>query len=345
MMAAMLNLPEIDRELEVLHNGTPDVPVLLGRILGSERSLGRLDELLASLGAAPSIERKAPSNRPTSLTLPGMSPTVAATAVAPAPEVADPALAAAQAGARALPPSDRPAPVAGAARPSNPFVRSSLPPRIVSPLSPPVPQGAPKTVTPWPPLSSGSTMPPKKRDTLVDAPFTAPPPPAPSESELDAETRALFGITDPPAAINEPASDTAVTAVNPEPPRTPSPLPEAPDEPLRGMRPARQTLKMHASSVPPEARQAASEASAPSPSPSTPPSPAERDRMRALLDRDLDPRDFPSSYPPPNPAPTPSAAPKTPPALPSQRDSSFEMVIEEDEEIIEIEDVELEEID
>jgi len=325
----MLNLPEIDRELDALcaGRGPTDVNALLDGILGKERSMARLDELLSSIGSGVTIERRVPSSRPP----------LAATFAASAPSLLSAALThQAPAEARRIPPSNPPP----AAVPNHPLVRSSLPPRIVSPLSPVV-QGA-RAVTPWPPLSSSSSVPPKRRDTLVDAPFTGPPPLAPSEIELDAETRALFGITDPPGANAETVSETAVTTVNPEPPRTPSPLPVAP-ELSRSLRPMRQTLKMHGSNAPPNeaALLAQNEASAPS-SGSVLPDPG-RDRMRELLDRDLDPRDFPSSYPPAAPA-TISVAPKTPPPLPSKRDS-FEMVIEDDEEIIEIEDVELEEIE
>ena len=305
----MRDLDAVDRQLAELAEGSsPNIRALLGRLLGNDRSLERLNELLDGLGAAPvpsSARPPAPLRDPLGAPAQRSGTLRGVTAPQFAPDGPAPAL---RGGAGSDAPSTRANP---------PGVRGSLPPRIVSPLAP-VQGDRLKTATPWPPVQASpqNSAQPRARDTLVDA---AVPPPALApllavvpeatpakidEVELDAATAALFGVTFPPAAkvpsvpIPPPAAEVIASAPAPIP--TPFALPEP------GPDPARES----------------------------------RANMRALLDKEIDPNDFPSSHPP--------RARSIPPPLPKPpagAQDSFEMLIDDEADIMEIDDVELEEIE
>jgi nicotinate-nucleotide--dimethylbenzimidazole phosphoribosyltransferase len=324
----MRDLVAIDRQLAELgpELGTKQVAALLERLLGSDRSLERLNELLDGMGGTTPL----PSARPSPLRDPLGVP-----------------------GSRA---SSRPAALREGAQPSirapnPPGVRGSLPPRIVSPLAP-VQGDSLKTATPWPPVASSIRS---ARDTLVDAAVPAPALVKVDEQELDAETAALFGITAPPAAMPpeaaapasaaaaEPAgASAAVSSLPPPVAVTPAPAAEPAD---RGFsRTGRNTLQWAAgvdSPAPAEAPAAARPATEP---PASEP-PATRQSIRALLDQELDPREFPSSHPP-RARSMPPPVPAQPSAAPGEGPDSFEMLIDDSEDdIMEIDDMELEEIE
>jgi hypothetical protein len=316
----MRDLAAVDRQLSELAEGAaPDVRELLARILGIDRSLARLNELLEGLGVPPN----------------GTSPRIASLAPAPA-ALRDPLAPAARASVRTpsdftpalrgTTPAAFPAPTPSAprsdpppTRPNPPGVRGSLPPRIVSPLAPVQGDGL-KTATPWPPVQASAPAPARARDTLVDA---AVPPPAPApapapaqaavasaaaqpvaskvdEVELDAATAALFGVTMPPAGAQHALQDSVPM---------PAPLPPIAVEESE---------------------------------PSSETSRENRAAMRELLDREIDPNDFPSSHPP-------RAMRSVPPPLPkpqAEQADGFEMLIDDEgDDIMEIDDVELEEIE
>ena len=320
----MRDLAAVDRQLsELAEKAAPDVPALLERILGSDRSLERLNELLEGLGV--------PSNGSPRIAAPAPASAVAPAAAPLRDPLAQPAKATLRGAvpAPALPPSaDARSPRSDppAMRPNPPGVRGSLPPRIVSPLAP-VQGDALKTATPWPPVQASAPAPARSRDTLVDA---AVPPPAPApgplpvavaavpapapaapkvdEVELDAATAALFGVTMPPAGMQESQESLEDSLQDSVP--MPEPLPP----------------------IAAEANEPIVESTRES-----------RAAMRELLDREIDPDDFPSSHPPRAMRSIPPPLPKPPAG--AQQDG-FEMLIDDEgEDIMEIDDVELEEIE
>ncbi|HMI93164.1 MAG TPA: hypothetical protein VK509_17455 [Polyangiales bacterium] len=331
----MRDLAAVDRQLAelVAEHEVSDVKALLGRILGSDRSLARLNEELDAYGPM----ARAASARPAApLRDPLAAPAQRLSMRAPAPN-AEP-----RPGAR----TDAPP----AMRPNPPGVRGSLPPRIVSPLAP-VQGDSLKTATPWPPVSSSLPAPARSpRDTLVDAAVPPPALPQVDEVELDAETAALFGITAPPAARGPGSSPAAapveIPAAAAVPAPTPTPIPilvpeHAEDSERPSSRTPRPTLQGWAAGLEPLAPPVFT----PAP-PHLPTAEALHDgrpSTRELLEREIDPNDFPSAHPP--------RAASIPPPLrkqpAGQAQDGFEMLIDDeaDEDIIEIEDVELEEIE
>jgi hypothetical protein len=337
----MRDLVAVDRQLAELGPALErkQVAALLDRLLGSDRSLERLNESLDGLGGSAPL-----SVRPAALRDPLGGPSPRAFGERP----------------RSDPPVTR--------APNPPGVRGSLPPRIVSPLAP-VQGDSLKTATPWPPVTS----PQRSRDTLVDA-VPAPAIATVDEQELDAETAALFGITMPPAASPEPAApEPAAPAPEPSAPASPFPMtpaeaaalssspppvisslppPAAVPDPAPAAEPSgrvsRSTLQWAAGvdSSPPAEPAAANVATPPAPAPPDGEPLSSRMSTRQLLDQELDPSEFPSSHPPRArslPPPLPGGQPQRPAA---EAQDSFEMLIDDSEEdIMEIDDVELEEIE
>jgi hypothetical protein len=339
----MRDLAAVDRQLADLasEHGVPDVKALLGRILGRDRSLARLNEQLdafGSVGGAASPRQAAPLRDPLAAPAQRLSarPPARTFSAEPGTEPRP-----------AVPRSDAPA----GFRPNPPGVRGSLPARIVSPLAP-VQGDSLKTATPWPPVAS--SMPPgpsaavpagvpagarSPRDTLVDAAVPPPAMPQVDEVELDAATAALFGITAPPGALPQPGSSPAPTTEIPAAAAVPAE--EERSQPPSSRSP-RATLQQWATGLEPVEPPVFIPTQAPLPT-------AEalqdgRPSTRELLEREIDPNDFPSSHPP--------RARSIPPPLRKQapvqqKQDSFEMLIDDaaDDEIMEIDDVELEEIE
>ena len=343
----MRDLVAVDRQLAELgpELEAKQVAALLERLLGDDRSLERLNELLDAMGGATPL----PSPRPAPLRDPLGAPGLRSSTRPPAPL---PSISDAAPALRGGASSDAAPALRGGASlraPNPPGVRGSLPPRIVSPLAP-VQGDSLKTATPWPPVTSTVRS---ARDTLVDAPV---PPPALAkvdEPEFDAETAALFGITAPPAAIPEAAAPASAAAAEPAgasaavsslpPPVAATPAPAAEPADRSSSRVGRNTLQWAAVVDSP----AASTEAAPAASPGAPASepPATRQSIRALLDQELDPREFPSSHPP-RARSMPPPVPAQPSAAPPQGPDSFEMLIDDSEDdIMEIDDMELEEIE
>jgi len=339
----MRDLAAVDRQLAelVAEHEVPDVKALLGRILGSNRSLERLNEQLDAFGpvagaaipfaAAPLRDPLAPAPLRDPLAAaplrdPLAPPAQRLSVRAPAPPPS--------AEARPAPRTDGPASL----RPNPPGVRGSLPARIVSPLAP-VQGDTLKTATPWPPVAS--SLPPARsaRDTLVDAAVPPPALPQVDEVELDAATAALFGITVPPVA-RAPGSSPAAAPVE-VPADAVAPAEEASSE-RPSSRTPRPTLQGWAAGLEPLEPPVFTSPAAPAPT-------AEalqdgRPSTRELLEREIDPNDFPSTHPP-RAASIPPPLRKQPPG--QQAQDGFEMLIDDaaDDEIMEIEDVELEEIE
>jgi hypothetical protein len=282
MIATMLDLAEIDRELEQLGKPPSDWAALIERVLGPDRSPERIDALLATLGVG-------------------------------APMVIEPAYVS-------------PAP---ARRPS------SHPPRALgrharwtprsSSLSPSV-------------LRPGASV----RDTLVGQPAapgpSSEPPPEPQASEASRDTS--------PDAVSDRAAQEAATV---------EPFPLALSQ--------RASVPDVAESDTPETSYSENDdddvtepavvahftsSGSPvgwgEPAPTAPPRSSEiaaeteaerRVKMEALLDQDLDPRDFPSTPPRSFPAIA---------AKPAKEEDEFELLVEE-EEILELDDVDLVEDD
>jgi hypothetical protein len=349
----MRDLAAVDRQLAELASElpAPDVRALLGRILGNDRSLARLNELLEGLGVTAGTGS---SPRPPAALLrdplggPGQRPSQRA----PARPATNNGAAEAQPVPRSdPPPAMRPNPV------HPPGVRGSLPPRIVSPLAP-VQGDSLKTATPWPPVAAGTAPARSPRDTLVDAAVPPPvlPQPLPQvdEVELDAATRALFGITELPVAGSM-APDAAATAVPAD-----APIPAEEDAFRSDKRRKTLTFGSGVTPLPPP-----SELVTNAIPPANMPSPAAvaearaeareaRQSIRALLDKEIDPRDFPSSHPPRARSMPPPLSKQQPPAAVAPvvvpagvAPDAFEMLIDDEAEddIIEIDDVELEEIE
>ena len=319
----MEGLDQIDRQLEARGHSAPDTRALLEQVLGQDRSLARLDELLAGLGAAPP---SAPASRAASSRPPRRKSGWPAPAPTPAPARATPLPAAMPVGFSL--PLDPLAPVAAQpAAPSSPSwpptaVRSSpLPPRIVTPMpsapppSVPAPSAPPASVpapsaTSWPPQPAAM---PRITDTLVDTPLSPLPAVVPSEEDLDAETAALLGeAQSPPYAMP--------SAV---------PLPFGPSvEPMA----AEAEVPTRVGPAPADNDQAAEERQMRE----------RRESVRALLDRALDPSDFPGRNSAP-PRADQLAADHASAEVQSD-DDGVEMLLEDDE-IIEIEDDEFEEVE
>lgn len=298
----MERLEEIDRQLEALGKPMAQLSAAIERVLGQDRSLARIDEILSGLGEVPPgmLKPRVTSSLPPrrGSTRPGSARSTLVS-MTPAPEAA-------------------PAPAPASSWPPR-AGRSSLPPRIVTPipsLSSPVPSVA--APSPWPPRPAPepaseavseaapesapevAALPrmPRITDTLVDTPLAPLPPVAPSEEDLDAETAALLGGNSMPSAVPLPFGPSVETGLS------------AGETGPSGETPTRVGPPPGEIEAAAEALQAAQEAR------------ERRDNVRALLDQEIDPSDFPSQRPP------------------KAEDDGVEMLLEDDE-ILEIEDDEL----
>jgi hypothetical protein len=316
----MDGLEEIDRKLAEL--GTPLAEKLaaaaIERLLGQDRSLAKIDEILSGLGVVPPgllAARKASARPPwRSSARPGASRSTLVSLGA-APEAETPEAAAA---------SPDPDVIAPAANWPPRAPRSSLPPRIVTPPLMQVPLASPVPVvaspSPWPPLPSSAVaavsipeLPqprlPRITDTLVDTPLMPLPPITSSDDDLDAETAALLGTPSMPSAVPLPFGPSVETGLS------------AGEELTSGETPTRVGPPPGEIEAASEALQAAQEAR------------ERRDNVRALLDREIDPNDFPSERPP-------KFAKPVQPRSDKPDDDGVEMLLDDDE-ILEIEDDEL----
>jgi hypothetical protein len=302
-----MELDDIDRQLEALDRSKVDVSALLDRVLGKDRSLAKLDEMLAALGEVPPgmLRPRVPSAFP-----PRRSPLppriVSGAPFSPLGQVA-----------ASSPWPPRPAPAAitpeQATAPAGPEAWPS--PLHAAPAAQPVPAARP---SPFPDAEAATdAMPviasipplPRIKDTLVDTPLAPLPPIMSSDDDLDAETAALLGDPSMPSAVPLPFGPSVETSVSvaPAPTQADTPADTPADTEASTDVPTRVGPR-------PEEIEAAAQVDQER---------ARRDSVRALLDQEIDPNDFPSERPP-----KPSG------------DDDVEMLLEDDE-ILEIEDDEL----
>ena len=175
----MDGIEDIDRQLDALGSvarplEAAELSLAIERVLGSDRSLAKLDELLVGLGAP--IQRMPSAPLPRRSGLPPRFVTPAASLASPVPVVASPS---------AWPPRATPLP------PPEPLpVLAPLPPLAPLPsLMPALDLGPVFT-------ARQSSPPPRIMDTLEDTPLSPLPPITTGDSDLDAETAALLGDVD-----------------------------------------------------------------------------------------------------------------------------------------------------
>jgi hypothetical protein len=277
MIATMLDLAEIDRELEQLGKPPDDWAALVARVLGPDRSPERIDALLATLGVGaavvsePAYVEPAPARRPSSHP------------------------------PRALGRHARWTPRSGALAPSALRPGSSARATLIG--QPSAPPSAPSGERPA--EVEGSEL---SRDTSPDvwsdrsaqqAAIVEPYPLAVSERVAVAESDAPELGYDENDDVTEPAVVAHFTMSG-------SPV----AQPVR-------PIDARATGTDPETAA------------------QRRVKIEALLDQDLDPRDFPSTPPRSSPA---SAA------VPATAEDEFELMVDE-EEILELDDVDLVEED
>jgi hypothetical protein len=265
-----MELDDVDRQLEAFGTPKSDVSALLDRVLGEDRSLAKLDEMLAALGEVPPgmLRPRMPSSP-----LPRRSPLppriVSGMPFSPLGQVAAP---------QAWPP--RPAPTAAtpeqataaAAPEAWPAPLHAAPAALPVPAARPSPFPDAEAATDAMPVIGSIPALPRVKDTLVDTPLAPLPPIMASDDDLDAETAALLGDSRMPSAVPLPFGPSVETSAS-----VASVQAEAPtDVPTRvGPKPEEIEAAAHAD----EER-------------------ARRDSVRALLDQEIDPNDFPSERPP-----------------------------------------------
>jgi hypothetical protein len=285
MIATMLDLAEIDRQLEQLGKPPDDLAALVERVLGPDRSPERIEALLATLGVGATM-----ASEPTY--------------VEPAPA-----------------PARRP---------------SSHPPRALGRHARWTPRSSTMSMNA---LRPGASV----RDTLVGQPSAAPPAPSgqrPAEPQASALARDTSRDTSPDTWADRAAQQAEIVEPFPlavsqraEVAESDAPEPDY-DENDDVTEPA--VVAHFTSSGSPVGWGAPMPSAAPRSSESAAEAEAERRvHMEALLDQDLEPRDFPSTPPKPNRAST---------AMPATEEDEFELLVEE-EEILELDDVDLVEDD
>lgn len=262
-----MELDDIDRQLEAFDTSKVDVSALLERVLGEDRSLAKLDEMLAALGEVPPgmLRPRVPSWFP-----PRRSPLppriVSGAPFSPLGQVAAPSAWPPLPALTSMTPQQAATPAAPEAWPS------PLPASHASPSPRPSPFPDAEAATDAMPVIASIPPLPRIKDTLVDTPLAPLPPIMTSDDDLDAETAALLGDPRMPSAVPLPFGPSVETSAS----VASAPTDGSTDVPTRvGPKPAEIEAAAHAD----EER-------------------ARRDNVRALLDQEIDPNDFPSERPP-----------------------------------------------